>query len=171
MVNMITTDKSLTAFFGGVCEWWEGRRNPGGIATYGWLIYEDGIWIARGYGEVGRGGRATKSTAEYAALISLLMAYTDLGFTAPMCVFGDSRLAIQLFIRQLCRYRVEFCNLKPLYEPDVELTWIPREENTVTNELSRRAYTMARLKVVCDNGVDPWEVRAKNKEVVRWNCM
>ena len=43
-------------------------KNPGGVATYGYLIYRDGEKIQRGYGVIGSGAGMTNNVAEYSAL-------------------------------------------------------------------------------------------------------
>ncbi len=153
----------LTAFFDGACEYWKNpetgitKRNPGGIATYGWVIYRGPIKLAWGYGEVKRGDGATNNVAEYTALISLIKAYNDLRLTEPLHVSGDS----QLVVKQMSGdYRVKAPLLKPLYQqvvdlkpPGMVLTWISGDQNEEADALSREAYQIS-LK-----GDKPWEKR------------
>ena len=54
----------ITIYFDGLCR----PKNPGGVATYGYLIYRDGEKIKRGYGVVGSGPGMTNNVAEYSAL-------------------------------------------------------------------------------------------------------
>ena len=46
---------TLTLYFDGSC----GPVNPGGIASYGWLLFQDSIEIARGSGVEACGPDAT----------------------------------------------------------------------------------------------------------------
>ena len=163
---------TLTVYFDGACEWhtWADgskHRNPGGIATYGWLIYQDEVKIANGYGEVCRGSGATNNKAEYMALIKSLEAVKDLALEHDLEydyieVRGDS----QLVIRQLMGvYAVNSDNLRDLYEQAKKLVrkakgilqWIPREQNQEADDLSKLAYDIARREG--DRG--PWDKRFK----------
>lgn len=164
--TMNTVNDRLTASFDGSCEWHNGKRNPGGLATYGWTIFRGDKTVAWGYGEVCRGEGATNNVAEYNALLSLMKAYRDLGLTDPIYVTGDS----QLVIRQLSgQYRVKAPLLIPLHQqvkkawiPGMTLAWVPREENEHADNLSKTAYNMARVKP--DNG--PWEERYKHDDSI-----
>ena len=131
--------------FDGACE----PVNPGGIATYGYVIRKDGNIIASGRGEAIRGKQATNNYAEYyAALVALLTAYTKF----PECtvvIAGDS----QLVINQMAgKWRIKAQNLKPLYDslkriegffPAVSWKWVCREANQEADTLSKLAYTEA----------------------------
>src|SRR5512137_2298452 len=54
----------ISIYFDGLCR----PRNPGGVATYGYVIYRDGEKIKSGYGVVGSGPGMTNNVAEYSAL-------------------------------------------------------------------------------------------------------
>ncbi len=41
----------ITIYFDGLCR----PKNPGGVATYGYLIYQDGKKVKSGYGMIGSG--------------------------------------------------------------------------------------------------------------------
>jgi len=161
----------LTASFDGACEYYRDptigvtKRNPGGIATYGWVIFRGDRAIAWGYGEVCRGEGATNNVAEYHALLSMMKAYEDLRLTDPVYVTGDS----QLVVRQLSgQYRVKAPLLIPLHRevkdmwiPGMALAWVPREENEHADNLSKTAYNMAKAKPAGE----PWEERYRHKEL------
>ena len=51
---------ALTLYFDGSC----GPVNPGGNASYGWLLFQDSIEIARGSGVEACGPEATNNVAE-----------------------------------------------------------------------------------------------------------
>lgn len=167
---MNKTENRLTASFDGACEWYTDpagvtKRNPGGIATYGWVIFRGDRPIAWGYGEVCRGNGATNNVAEYHALLSMMKAYKALRLTDPVYVTGDS----QLVVRQLSgQYQVKAPLLKPLYRQvkdmwisGMGLAWVPREENEHADNLSKTAYNMAKVKPAGE----PWEERYRHKEL------
>jgi ribonuclease HI len=54
----------ITIFFDGLCR----PKNPGGVATFGYVIYKDGEKVKRGCGVVGSGAGMTNNVAEYSAL-------------------------------------------------------------------------------------------------------
>jgi ribonuclease HI len=129
-------------YFDGLCE----PRNPGGIACYGWLIKSNDEVLASGHGEVCRGPGATNNVAEYTALIRGLEALAALGLTgAAVEVRGDSLLVVKQVRGE---WRVRAANLRPLHararklaaQLDVTLRWVPREQNTEADALSRKAY-------------------------------
>ena len=62
--NGLVKKDMITLYFDGLCR----PRNPGGVATYGYVIYKDGKKVKRGYGVVGSGTGMTNNVAEYSAL-------------------------------------------------------------------------------------------------------
>ena len=142
---------NIEVYFDGLCE----PRNPGGIATYGFVVYDnrspsDRVKIHEGYGVVGAGclgDDVTNNIAEYTALIRGLEWLVQNSLTGKLVeVKGDS----QLTIRQLNGiYAVRSPRIIPLYNRVVELVekfkqirffWVPREYNEEADSLSRRAY-------------------------------
>ena len=136
----------LRVFFDGLCE----PENPGGVACYGFVVYEElSVGEVRIFEHCGvaaePGPDSTHNVAEYTGLIKsiewVLANQSDRGLE----ILGDS----QLVIRQLTgEYKVRSPRVTPLYERAVSLLeafewtakWIPREENTVADELSEKAY-------------------------------
>jgi len=142
---------NIEVYYDGLCE----PVNPNGIATYGFVIYDnrspsDRVRIYDGCGFVGAGclgDDVTNNVAEYTALIRALEWLVDNGMVDRQVeVKGDS----QLTIRQLNGiYMVRSPRIIPLYRRAIELTeefseirfiWIPREYNEEADSLSRRAY-------------------------------
>jgi ribonuclease HI len=133
-------------YFDGLCE----PINPGGIATYGYVIFKDSRKIFEESGVVGagyRGDDVSNNVAEYTALIKglewLLFNYKS---EDEVVIRGDS----QLVIMQLKgKYKVRAFRLIPLYSKAMELLkqipnfsrveWIPRRENSLADELTRKA--------------------------------
>ena len=133
----------LTLYFDGLCE----PRNPGGIATYGWLLLEDGEIIEEGNGVEVRGKGATNNVAEWAALECGLRAAAALR-PEQLLIHGDS----QLVINQLTgSWRMHAAHLRPYLDRCLELLkgcgwqarWVPREQNSAADALSRAAYERA----------------------------
>jgi ribonuclease HI len=136
----------LRVFFDGLCE----PENPGGVACYGFVVYRESSVgekkIFEDHGVAAEPGPdSTHNVAEYTGLIKsiewVLANQSDRGLE----ILGDS----QLVIRQLTgEYKVRSPRMTPLYDRAVSLleafewtaTWIPREENTVADELSEKSY-------------------------------
>jgi ribonuclease HI len=130
--------KAAKIYFDGLCE----PVNPGGHCCYGYIIQrEDGPPIS-GTGTVGRG---TNNKAEYTALIEALKSAAKAGISRVE-VHGDSLLVVNQ-VRGLWEVRSD--SIRPLWELAAKLargfekfniTWIPREQNTEADRLSRIAY-------------------------------
>ncbi|MBW9141940.1 MAG: ribonuclease HI family protein [Candidatus Aramenus sp.] len=144
----------VVGYFDGLCE----PRNPGGIATYGYVIYlDDGRAIRRyGLAEKPFSPNSTNNVAEYTGVICLMEEMISLGVRSPV-IKGDS----QLVVRQLNgEYKVKAKRILPLYERAVKLKeklnatvmWVPREENKEADELSRVAYELVRKNVLREVG-------------------
>jgi len=125
-------------YFDGACL----PKNPGGVASYGWVL-EGGGWKEKGCGIETESG--TNNVAEYAGLIHGLEKAVEKE-VKELEIRGDS----QVVIYQLKgRYSVNSGKLLPYYRRALELlgkfrkvklVWIPREENGEADKLSTRAY-------------------------------
>jgi ribonuclease HI len=118
----------------------------GGLATYGYTIegagidLEDAGLAVRPYSE-----HATNNVAEYSGAIHALERLRGLGYTGAVEVYGDS----QLVIRQMRgEYEVRAEHLRSYHEwlqklsghfAQVTWNWVPREENTRADALSKQA--------------------------------
>ncbi|MEJ2776363.1 ribonuclease HI [Sulfolobaceae archaeon RB850M] len=134
----------ILGYFDGLCE----PKNPGGIATFGYVIFlEDGRTV-KGYGLASKpySPDSTNNVAEYTGLICLLEEMKRLNIRNPL-IRGDS----QLVVRQLKgEYKVKSKRILPLYVRATELLnelggkveWVPREQNKLADELSRVAYEL-----------------------------
>ena len=131
--------------FDGLCE----PKNPGGVATYGFVVRdENGKIVCEGKGVVGAGfmgDDVTNNVAEYTALIKALECLREKGIKDKVIIMGDS----QLVIRQLKgEYKVRSERIKPLYRRarellkgiEYELRWVPRRLNEYADRLSREAF-------------------------------
>ena len=80
----------ITIYFDGLCR----PRNPGGIATYGYVIYKDGEKVKSGCGVVGSGAGMTNNVAEYSALKRAAEWVSRNGGDDEIVIKGDSQLVI-----------------------------------------------------------------------------
>ena len=133
----------IEAYFDGLCE-----PNPGGVATYGFVIKRDGKKIDEGHGLAGtpKTPQATNNVAEYTGLIKALEWLVAHKTKGPVIVRGDS----DLIVRQVKgEYKVKSGLLAPLHAqvkdlleelPDLQLEWIQRERNADADRLTNLAY-------------------------------
>jgi len=133
----------IEAYFDGLCD-----PNPGGVATYGFLIKRDGKKIHEGHGLAcaPRTPQATNNVAEYMGVIKALEWLATHKPAGPIVIRGDS----DLIIRQIKgEYKVKSPLLAPLHRqatdlleklPDVEFEWVQRERNADADRLTNLAY-------------------------------
>jgi len=132
----------VVVHFDGACQ------PPGseGVAGWGFVIdgpglhYEDCGLATRPYSP-----HSTNNVAEYVGAIRALEQLRSVGYSGPVIVEGDS----QLVVRQMTgEYEVRTEHLKAYHEwlrrlaegfVKVEFRWVPREENTLADALSKRA--------------------------------
>lgn len=132
----------------------EDRAHPGGRAGfmgYGWLIYKNGILIARGHGVYLRRMDATSNMAEYLALIEGLESLLDMGICGePVTISGDAKSVIDQLTGASA---INAPALRPLYRqvkrlalrlPNVSWMWTPRRENHNADRLTRLAMRQMR---------------------------
>lgn len=134
-------------FFDGLCE-----PNPGGIATYGFVIIKPGEKALEGGGPVPGSNtpQATNNVAEYTGVVRALEKAVELKLTEQETeVCGDSKLVI---CQLRGEWRVRDKKLAPLYLAARSLAdqfericfeWVPREENKDADRLSYVAYVRA----------------------------
>jgi ribonuclease HI len=129
----------------GACE----PRNPGGVPTYGFVIYRGKEKLAEesGLAEDPWTQRASNNVAEYVALMKALEKIRLLQLEdSEIEVRADSRLLVQQINGV---YAVKAPRLVPLHRrvkdmlahfKKIRFRWIPREENTEADALSKAAY-------------------------------
>jgi ribonuclease HI len=133
----------VTLYFDGLCE----PVNPGGVATYGFAIYQDMRLLKedKGLAAQPKSLEASNNVAEYTALIKGLEWLVENGFS-DVEVKGDSKLVIS---QMKGEYKVKAKRIRPLHEKarriaaqfqQVSFHWIPRKENRHADSLSREAY-------------------------------
>jgi len=142
----------ITIYFDGLCR----PRNPGGVATYGYVIYKDGKNVRSGYGVVGSGTGMTNNVAEYSALKHGLEWVSGNCSDDEIVIKGDSQLVIhqlkgtwQIKSKTSKKYVPEI--LKLLEGRKTSFIWIPREHNAEADELSNVAYYQAGGRNPSDN--------------------
>lgn len=143
-------------YFDGLCE----VRNRGGRMAWGWLIRIPGRPDVVGHGTKPPAPANTNNVAEYLALGHGLRAVSELVKDATdfdgLIINGDSKLVVEQINRN---WAVNAEHIKPLHARCLELLfelsgknpwgceWIPREENTEADELSRQGYFAAEGKM------------------------
>ncbi|MGA8542313.1 MAG: ribonuclease HI [Thermoplasmata archaeon] len=133
--------------FDGACQ---PPKGPG-VATFGFTVEGEGLYFedsglaTRPYSE-----HSTNNVAEYVAATRALEWLRGQGYRGPVVVSGDSQLVIR---QMLGEYRVKSEHLKEYQKwlarlaaefASVEWKWIPREENTRADALSKFALDEAR---------------------------
>ena len=158
-------ENMYTIHFDGACEHNpdNGKRNPGGIATYGWLIKKDNQRIAWGNGEACRGDGASNNVAEYVAFIEAIHAVIALNINDDLTILGDSQLIVNQIngnwninkphLRILCEQAQSLLDELPLQKT---IQWIPREQNEEADTLSKSAY-----KKSLTTNKQPWTNRQR----------
>lgn len=142
-----------TAYFDGVCE----PVNPGGHAGYGAVIFKDEerLWeCSQVFVPVkGKEKETSNNVAEYSGFIAILEYFIENNLQKEhIKVYGDSMLVIE---QMKGKWRIVKGFYKPLaYEARVlvkkfkklSLHWIPREENSIADELSKAELRKAGIK-------------------------
>ncbi|HEY3226433.1 MAG TPA: ribonuclease HI [Planctomycetota bacterium] len=136
---------TLTIHFDGLCL----PKNPGGVATFGFVAKRGAKTVHEGYGLAAPPytPEATNNVAEYTGVLKALEWALAQGFEKEkMVVRGDS----ELVIRQLKgEYKVKSPSIAHLFKrvrelagrfPSITFEWIPREQNKEADALTNRAY-------------------------------
>ena len=120
--------------------------NEKGIATWAVLAKSDGKVIAKLTGLVDASLPQTNNVAEWTALyMAMVFATTNNTFYEKIDIFGDSELVVKQINRE---YACKHPNLQRLFEKTlilldvynkkiVNVSWIPREQNTEVDALGR----------------------------------
>lgn len=138
----------LELFFDGACE----PINPGGTASYGWLIKKDGKEIASGCGIIGKGEGMTNNVAEYWGVLEGVRKVIDLNLKEKIIIKGDSSMVCNMvsmkwgWKKKKWNPHPKFPHLKKfldethdlLVNSEYEVVWIPREENFEADALSKK---------------------------------
>ena len=134
---------TIEAYFDGLCE-----PNPGGVATYGFVIKKDGKKTYEGHGLAGtpKTPQATNNVAEYTGLLRALEWLLAQKTKGPIVVRGDSDLVLKQ-VQGL--YKVKSGLLAPLHGKvkdlleklsGVTFEWVQRDRNADADRLTNLAY-------------------------------
>lgn len=135
----------IVVHFDGLCQ----PKNPGGIATYGFVVFRDGRRIHEGRGIAGTPytPSSTNNVAEYTGVVKALEYLADQKLSEDaVIVRGDSELVIKQLNGE---YKVKSPNLALLHArarelflrfPDLKFEWVPREKNRDADALTNLAY-------------------------------
>jgi len=134
-------------YFDGGCE----PINPKGVATYGFVIYQDERKLMEDGGLAGKPftEQTSNNVAEYTGIIKSLEYLIKHNFTnEKVVVKGDSKLIIN---QMRGEYRVKATRLIPLFKKadelrrkfkDISFEWMPREENMEADVIVRKQYEL-----------------------------
>lgn len=139
----------IELYFDGACE----PVNPGGTATFGWLLKKDSKSIESGSGIVGEGSGMTNNVAEYRGLIEGLKAFLKLNSKDKLFIKSDSNLVVNMVAKKwgwtkkktLWKPHAKMPHLRKLLDEvfsllenmDYGIAWVPREQNQEADILSK----------------------------------
>lgn len=123
----------IECWFDGGC----GPINPGGHATYGALIKQDGVevWTKSGY--LGFGPEMSNNVAEYAGIIAVMEKLLDKGITNAT-IYGDSKLVVR---QMMGSWKAKAGLYVPFYQEAIKLR--RRLPNVVIKHIRRQFNTRA----------------------------
>lgn len=149
----------IKCFFDGACE----PVNPGGYASYGAVIFidEDRVWEEAKLfvPKKGRERETSNNVAEYSAFTCILEKLISMKLNKEKIeIFGDSGLVIyqnSIDPRYGKKWQIKGGFYVPIARkaqkllkkfPNITLTWIPRDENSIADELSKRGLVEAGIE-------------------------
>lgn len=132
--------KVFKCHFDGSC----GPQNPGGEMGMGAVVMCEGEEIFKHSSKISSGKENSCNAAEYLALIKILEFLIDTDKTNEKIIIkGDSMLVVQQMngvwrIKEGI-YRTHALKAKELLKKfsDLKISWVPREENTICDKLSK----------------------------------
>lgn len=149
----------IKAWIDGACE----PVNPGGVAAYGVAIVGPNDRTESLSGIVGSGEGMSNNVAEYSALIALLEWYKKIvngsGERPSIEVFADSQLVVNQMKKDLpwkihpgklyssYAYKAKGIILDLIIIDLITFTWIPREQNWLADELSKKPLIEAQVNI------------------------
>lgn len=139
----------IEIYFDGACE----PINPGGTASYGYLIKKDDKVVAKESKIIGSGKGMTNNVAEYTGLIEAVKVVYSLDIEDKLMIYGDSNIVCYTIAKKWGWTKKKTAwnphrnapHLKMLLQEALsllknfehEIKWIPREENQQADELSK----------------------------------
>lgn len=150
----------IKAYFDGCCE----PVNPSGTAAYGAVIYKNGkeLWHASEifYPQKGKERETSNNVAEYSGFLAILNYLIEHNFQHnDITIYGDSRLVLCQMLMPDPEWGVMWRIKQGFYAPlaykakrlleqfsNIKGEWIPREENSLADELSKAELKKAGVK-------------------------
>jgi ribonuclease HI len=138
----------IEVYFDGLCQ----PVNPGGIACYAFAVKQDGETVHSDYGVTGEpfSLESTNNVAEYTALAKALEWLVNNNFTSEkILIKSDSQLVVN---QMNGTYKIKAKKIITLYKQvlllkskfqDIEIIWVPREQNKEADRLTNIAYNKA----------------------------
>ena len=135
----------IEIYFDGLCQ----PINPGGIACYAFVVKSDGKTIYSDYGLATEpfSRDSTNNVAEYTGLAKALEWLVENNLISDKVeINSDSQLIVNHLIGL---YKVKAKRIVPLYQKvlllkskfhDLQIHWVPREENKEADMLTNEAY-------------------------------
>jgi ribonuclease HI len=135
----------IDVYFDGLCQ----PVNPGGIACYAFIVRRKGKIEHSEYGLATEpfSKDSTNNVAEYTALIKALEWLSNLSEkNEQIRISSDSRLVVSQLNGD---YKIKSERIIPLFTkaialknsfPNIEIRWVPREENREADALTNKAY-------------------------------
>jgi ribonuclease HI len=140
----------IEIYFDGACE----SVNPGGTASFGYIIKKNDGVMAQGSGVVGSGEGMTNNIGEYHGLIEGIKAFLNLNIKEKVIIYGDSDIVCKVVAKKWgwnkkktkWEPHKKAPHLKPFLEKvqnllkdvEYEIKWIKREDNRQADELSKK---------------------------------
>lgn len=142
----------VEAFFDGAVE----PVNPGGSGSFGIVISIDNHLVHQDGRYIGSGPEISNNVAEYCGVVAVLRWLLDNQVQGNVIIRGDSDLAIRqlrgswkaragLYLPYYHEAKLLLDELKARPNVTVRLEWVPREYNSLADEISKQ--------VLADHGV------------------
>lgn len=148
----INTDASIEPF------------NPGGIVAWGFIVKTKGVVLHQEAGISVKGGEmATNNIGEYHAVIAAMLWLIQLQLKdrKPAIIRSDSQLIVnqcsglwQCRDEKLVPLRDMVLKARGRYKRNITFHWVPREDNSEADALSRTAYDQKELQYWRENQLD-----------------
>ena len=153
----------IEIYFDGACE----PINPGGTASYGYLVKQGGKTIIQCSKIIGTGKGMTNNVAEYTGLIEAVKVISNLDIKEKVRICGDSNIVCNTVAKKWGWKKKKWLphkgapHLKALLDEtlnllanyDYEIKWIPRGENEEADRLSKSVLIGAGI-IKPDSGVE-----------------
>jgi ribonuclease HI len=138
----------IEVYFDGLCQ----PVNPGGIACYAFVVKREGRTVHSDYGVASQpfSTESTNNVAEYTGLAKALEWLVAQKLNSDKVVIRSDS---QLVVNQLAgTFKVKGKRIIPLYKQvlllkskfaEIEIEWVPREQNREADRLTNIAYNKA----------------------------